>query len=117
LLGKLHASSTRTAPSSLSVEIAVDPFRVAETVSIKFSAAQPGLAKGLGFPGGALIGVIDTWMLVRLLSGASDSPPDHLNVPWQILGFMCAGAIASIILSLFAQSASTKDGTARELRS
>jgi len=56
-------------------------------------------------------------MLVRLLSGASDSPPDHLNVPWQILGFMCAGAIASIILSLFAQSASTKDGTARELRS
>ena len=30
---------------------------------------------------------------------------------------MCAGAIASIILSLFAQSASTKDGTARELRS
>ena len=49
--GKLHASSTRTAPSSPSVEIAVDPFRVAETVSIKFSAAQPGLAKALAFQG------------------------------------------------------------------
>lgn len=74
------------------------------------------MGAGIGLPVGALIGVIDAWMLVRLLSGVFDPPPDHLNVPWLILGFMLTGAIAAVVLSVLAQSVWTKDGAARELR-
>lgn len=53
------------------------------------------IVAGIGLPVGAFIGVIDAWMLVRLLSRVLDPSPDHLNVPWLFLGFTCAGMIAS----------------------
>lgn len=75
------------------------------------------IVAGIGLPAGALIGVIDAWMLVRLLSGVFDPPPDYLNFPLGSLSFMFVGAIAAVALSVLAQSAWTKDGIARELRS
>lgn len=74
------------------------------------------IVAGIGLLAGTLIGLIDAWMLVRLLSGVFDPPPDYLNLPWMSLSFILIGAIAAIILSVLAQSAWTRDETAQELR-
>lgn len=74
------------------------------------------IVAGIGLLAGTLIGLIDAWMLVRILSGVFDPPPAYLTLPWMSLSFMLVGAIAAIAISVFAQSGWTRDGTAQELR-
>ncbi len=74
------------------------------------------IVAGIGLLAGTLIGLVDAWMLVRLLSGVFDPPPDYLTLPLMSLGFMLVGAIAAVVLAVLAQSIWTKDEAARELR-
>ena len=45
---------------------------------------------------GALTGAAVAWMLVQLLAGVFDPPPDHLTVPWLYLGLLFAAAAVSV---------------------
>jgi putative ABC transport system permease protein len=49
---------------------------------------------------GALTGAIVAWMLVKLLTGVFDPPPDHLTVPWIYLGLLFAAAAASVAVAV-----------------
>jgi putative ABC transport system permease protein len=56
------------------------------------------------FAGGLLSGVLTgsavAWMLVKLLTGVFDPPPDRLTVPWVYLGLLIAAAAASVVASV-----------------
>ncbi len=71
---------------------------------------------GIGLPFGATIGGVDAWMLVRLLNGVFDPPPDALVWPWPTLGLALAATMAAIFASVMVQSLWTKDWAVRELR-
>jgi len=45
---------------------------------------------------GALTGAAVAWMLVQLLAGVFDPPPDHLTVPWFYVGLLFAAAAISV---------------------
>jgi putative ABC transport system permease protein len=49
---------------------------------------------------GALIGASVAWMLVTLLAGVFDPPPDHLAVPWLYLGLLVAAAALSVSVAV-----------------
>ena len=55
-------------------------------------------------------------MLVRLLSGVFDPPPEVLTYPWPYLGLVLAGAIGATILAVYAQGVWSKEWAVRELR-
>lgn len=71
---------------------------------------------GFGVPLGLVIGVVDAWMLVRLLSGVFDPPPDALVWPWSTLIVTLMATLGAILLSIMAQSVWSKDWAAREMR-
>jgi putative ABC transport system permease protein len=49
---------------------------------------------------GTLTGAIIAWMLVALLTGVFDPPPDRLSVPWLYLLVVFAAVTASIVLAV-----------------
>jgi putative ABC transport system permease protein len=49
---------------------------------------------------GALTGAAVAWMLVQLLAGVFDPPPDHLTVPWLYLGLLFAAAAVSVSVAV-----------------
>ncbi len=66
------------------------------------------LAGGLVF--GLLSGVLTAWMLVKLLTGVFDPPPETLSIPWAYLAVVLCLVIASVIVAvLSARSSSTHD--------
>ena len=71
---------------------------------------------GAGFCFGAPIGAIAAWMLVRLLGGVFDPPPESLSVPWVYLALVFGGAILATIAAIMAQGHWSKEWAARELR-
>jgi putative ABC transport system permease protein len=71
---------------------------------------------GFGLPFGAMIGAAAAWMLVRLLNGVFDPPPDVLTYPWPYLGLVLAGAIGATLLAVYAQGVWSKEWAVRELR-
>lgn len=56
------------------------------------------------FIGGTLIGSVTgvalAWMLVKLLTGVFDPPPDVLSTPWLYLGALLAVALASVTFAV-----------------
>ena len=72
------------------------------------------LVAGLAF--GAPIGAGAALMLVRLLNGVFDPPPDALAVPWAYLAFVLAAAIAASVAAVYAQGKWSKEWAAMELR-
>jgi putative ABC transport system permease protein len=52
---------------------------------------------------GAVLGAIAGWllsqMLVKVLSGVFDPPPEHLSVPWAYLGLVAALAAAGLVIA------------------
>ena len=72
------------------------------------------LAPGLIF--GAAIGAGAAFILVRLLSGVFDPPPETLSVPWAYLGLVVAGAVAATIAAVYAQATWTKEWAVQALR-
>ena len=71
---------------------------------------------GIGLPLGALIGTVVAWMLVRLLSGIFDPPPEILSIPWSYLVLVLTGAIVSTVGAVFVQGVWSKEWAVRELR-
>ena len=71
---------------------------------------------GAGFAFGAPIGAVAAWMLVRLLGGVFDPPPDSLSVPWVYLALVLSGAILATVAAIMAQGHWSKEWAARELR-
>ena len=49
---------------------------------------------------GALIGTVVAWMLVKLLTGAFDPPPEQLTVPWFYLGILFVSVAASVAVAV-----------------
>ena len=49
---------------------------------------------------GVLTGIAVAWMLVRLLAGVFDPPPDHLTIPWTYLGILLAAAAGSVVAAV-----------------
>ncbi len=49
---------------------------------------------------GGLTGATVAWILVKLLTGAFDPPPEHMTIPWLYLGLLFAAAAASTVLAV-----------------
>lgn len=61
------------------------------------------LVAGGGIAFGLASGLVMAWMLVRLLTGVFDPPPEGLSIPWAYLGIVVAlvagSAVAAVILT------------------
>jgi putative ABC transport system permease protein len=62
--------------------------------------------------GGVLLGALAGWglsyMLVKILTGVFDPPPEHLFIPWVYLGVVVAVTIASIVAAGMATIRATR---------
>lgn len=81
-----------------------------------FTWSEALVLLGFGLPSGALIGSLAAWMVVRLLNGVFDPPPDSLAFPWPYLALVLAGAFVATISAVAAQGALSKEWAVRELR-
>ena len=72
---------------------------------------------GVGLPVGAAIGFVNAWIVVRLLSGVFDPPPDALYFQWGYLGITMIGAILAAVVAVLVQGFWSKEWAAQELRS
>jgi putative ABC transport system permease protein len=63
-----------------------------------WSEALLQFAAGISF--GALTGVGLAWMLVKLLTGVFDPPPEHLEIPWGYLGGLMLLGVVSIVVAV-----------------
>lgn len=71
---------------------------------------------GAGFSFGAPIGAVAAWMLVRLLGGVFDPPPEALSIPFSYLALVLCGAILATVAAVMAQGHWSNEWAARELR-
>jgi putative ABC transport system permease protein len=69
---------------------------------LAFLRSEAFLVFAFGSVLGALSGAIVAWMLVRLLAGVFDPPPDHLTVPWLYLAILFAASAASVVAAVIA---------------
>jgi putative ABC transport system permease protein len=53
-----------------------------------------------GFAFGLLSGVLTAWMLVKLLTGVFDPPPEALSIPWVYLGIVLGLVAASVVAAV-----------------
>jgi putative ABC transport system permease protein len=53
-----------------------------------------------GFAFGLLSGLLTAWMLVKLLTGVFDPPPEALSIPWAYLGVMLGLVAASVVAAV-----------------
>ncbi len=51
---------------------------------------------------GALSGVATAWMLVKLLTGVFDPPPEGLSIPWGYLGIVLLLLVAAVVTAVLA---------------
>jgi putative ABC transport system permease protein len=51
---------------------------------------------------GALSGVTTAWMLVKLLTGVFDPPPEGLSIPWGYLGIVLLLLVAAVVAAVLA---------------
>ena len=65
---------------------------------------------------GLLTGVLTSWILVKLLSGVFDPPPEGLAIPWAWLAFFAASVAGSVILAIGATQARIGKGNVDLLR-
>jgi putative ABC transport system permease protein len=81
--------------------------------SFLWSEAIVILAPGLLF---GAIGTTSALILVRLLNGVFDPPPETLSVPWGYLGLVGAGALTATLAAVYAQASWSKEWAVRSLR-
>ena len=67
---------------------------------LAFLRGEAVLIFGAGALFGTLTGAVVAWMLVVLLTGVFDPPPDRLSIPWLYLGALFATVAGSIILAV-----------------
>ncbi|AYG69727.1 MULTISPECIES: ABC transporter permease [unclassified Rhizobium] len=51
---------------------------------------------------GVLSGIATAWMLVKLLTGVFDPPPEKLSIPWIYLGIVLSLVVAAIVTAVLA---------------
>jgi len=70
--------------------------------------------------GGAAIGTLTgfalAWMLVKLLTGVFDPPPERLNVPWFFLAFLVTVAVLSVVIAVIAAFRETRVPAVQRMR-
>jgi putative ABC transport system permease protein len=70
--------------------------------------------------GGAAIGTLTgfalAWMLVKLLTGVFDPPPEHLTVPWLFLAFLAGVAALSVVIAVIAAFRETGESAVQRMR-
>ena len=49
---------------------------------------------------GLLSGFLTAWMLVKLLTGVFDPPPETLSIPWLYLGLVLCLVVASMVAAV-----------------
>jgi len=82
--------------------------------SFLWSEAVVILVPGLVF--GAAIGAMSAFVLVRLLNGVFDPPPEALSVPWGYLALVGIGAALATFAAVYAQATWSKEWAVRALR-
>jgi putative ABC transport system permease protein len=70
------------------------------------------LGGAIGLPGGVAM----AWMLVKLLTGVFDPPPDRLAMPWLYVVGLVAAAIVSIAIAVIGAQHSTRIPAVQRLR-
>ena len=65
---------------------------------------------------GTLTGFALAWMLVKLLTGAFDPPPDRLSVPWMYLGMLVGVALVSVAIAVIAALRETRVPAVQRMR-
>ncbi|MEW9585335.1 hypothetical protein [Paraburkholderia sp. DGU8] len=70
--------------------------------------------------GGAAIGTLTgfalAWMLVKLLTGVFDPPPEGLKVPWHYLAFLAGVAALSVVIAVIAAFRETRQPAVQRMR-
>ncbi|MBV1702995.1 MAG: FtsX-like permease family protein [Hyphomicrobiales bacterium] len=87
---------------------------VKDTRAFLSSEALFMLSVGLLF--GAPVGGTAAWMLVRLLNGVFDPPPDRLTYPLAYFALLLAGAISATLIAVYGQSRWSREWVVREMR-
>lgn len=64
---------------------------------------------------GLLSGLLTAWMLVKLLTGVFDPPPETLTIPWTYLGLLVSLVIVSVVGAVM-MTRSTTSFAAEQLR-
>lgn len=65
---------------------------------------------------GTLTGFVLAWMLVKLLTGAFDPPPEYLSVPWPYIGTLIVVALASVALAVIGALRETRVPAVQRMR-
>ena len=65
---------------------------------------------------GTLTGFALAWMLVKLLTGAFDPPPEFLSVPWLYLGALIAVALVSVAIAVIGALRETRVPAVQRMR-
>ena len=66
-----------------------------------FLRSEGLLVLAVGWLIGTAAGVTVAWMLVVLLAGVFDPPPEHLSIPWPYLGLILGMAAASTGIAIW----------------
>ena len=81
-------------------------FLWSEGLLIFFLATLTGIPAGLGI----------AYVLVKLLTGVFDPPPEALSIPWAYVAFVTAAGIASVTVAVLSGVAWANSASARVLR-
>jgi putative ABC transport system permease protein len=65
---------------------------------------------------GTLLGLGIAQILVKVLTGVFDPPPEHLYIPWGYMAALAAAAIASTVIAIFAMKIISRRPVVEELR-
>ena len=65
---------------------------------------------------GAILGFGIAQILVKVLTGVFDPPPEHLYVPWGYIGLLAAAAIVSTVIVVFGTKVISRRSVVEELR-
>jgi putative ABC transport system permease protein len=57
---------------------------------------------------GLLSGLLTAWMLVKLLTGVFDPPPEALSIPWAYLGVMLGLVAVSVVAAVLSVGPSSR---------
>ncbi len=67
---------------------------------LAFLRGEAALILVAGLISGAVTGSAVAWMLVKLLTGVFDPPPEGLAIPWVYVGVLLVTTVASVVLAV-----------------
>ncbi|MGV8893666.1 MAG: hypothetical protein ACOH2K_12140 [Burkholderiaceae bacterium] len=65
---------------------------------------------------GTTTGLLLAWMLIKLLTGVFDPPPEYLNVPWLYLALLVSVAFISTAVAVKGFQRETKVSAVQRMR-